>query len=259
MIIQGLNKNAVFFTFAIVLSLVFILCSCEKLEEADIGPGPKPPGPKTFYCHFKADFVQKMNNGGGMKSTVEGTTWENCTSTRIETLIQSPGMPTPIKLVTINRPDLNLTWQLYEKSKKYIERSLDEPSPGEKFAAPPVYKKADVEYEKVGTETVNGHDCVKYRATVSISGEETQEFYVWSAKDLKDLIIKREFVLADGSLNTWELKNIELGQQPNDLFEIPAGYTKATDDEMSTLMMREMMGGEMPSMPKMPTIPPTEE
>lgn len=264
MITQRSNKSVIVLTLAVILSLLFIHSGCEKIEREDIAPGPEAPGPKTtgpktFYCHFKADFIQKINRAGEWETTVEGTTWENCTSTRIESSMASPGMPAPIRLVTINRPDLNVSWQLFEKSKKYVEHSLDEPSPGEDFQAPPIYNKTNVDYEKVGTETVNGYDCVKYRATVSAPGEESREFYVWSAKKLKDLIIKQEFAMADGSMYTWELNNIELGQQPDDVFEIPADYTKASEGEMSTLMMREMMGGSMPTMPNIPTMPPTEE
>jgi hypothetical protein len=100
---------------------------------------------------------------------------------------------------------------------------------------------------------------VKYVVTVPVAGSDVQEFYVWSAKDLKDMIIREEFTMADGTMYLWELDNIELGKQPDDVFEIPADYTKATESEMGNLMMREMMGGDMPAMPNMPTMPPVEE
>ncbi|MBN1574671.1 MAG: DUF4412 domain-containing protein [Deltaproteobacteria bacterium] len=263
MIIQRPGKYVVVFTFAVILSFMLVLCGCEKLQKEDTAPGPEASGPevsepekhgpKTFNCKFKADFVQKMKEAGGWKTIAKGTTWENCSSTRTETSMDAPGMPAPIKLITITRPDLNLSWQIFEKSKKYVERPLDQPVSGEGFRDPSLYKKVDVDYERVGTETVNGHDCVKYRGTVSISGEGPQEFYVWSARDLKDLIIKKEFVMADGSIYSWEIDNIELGEQSDDVFEIPAGYTKASDDEIGTLMMMEVMGGKMPSMPIVPS------
>jgi hypothetical protein len=252
-----------------MLSLMFILSGCGKVEKEDAATGPdtsapevsvpEKTGPKSFYCHFKADFTQRINRAGEGETTIEGTTWENCTSTRTESSMTPPGVPAPIRFVSINRPDLNVSWQLFEKSRKYVENPLDEPASGEGYQGPPIYDKTKASYEKEGTETVNGYDCVKYKVTVSVPGEELQEFYVWSAKDLKDLVIRQEFTMADGSMYTWELSNIELGKQPDDVFEIPAGYTKATEAEMGTLMMQEMMGGSMPTMPNMPMAPPTGE
>ncbi len=222
------------------------------------GCGKKTPT-IDFYCHYKADFVQKMNKNGEWKTIVEGTTWENCSAMRIETTMSSPGMPNPITFITISRPDLDVSWQLFKKSKKYIEHSLDETIDGRNVEAPPIDIRAAANYEELGKETVNGYDCVKYKATISVSEERSQEIFMWSAKELKDLVIKREFSMPDGSLYTWELSNIEIGEQPKDVFEIPADYTKATEAEMSTLMMKEMMGDSMPMIPMMPPMPPATE
>lgn len=245
MFFRKTNLLTTLFVATLVLSFALLYSGC----------GKKTPT-KDFYCHYKADFVQKMNKNGDWMTTIEGTTWENCSAARIETTMSSPGMPNPITLVTISRPDLDVSWQLFAKSKKYIEHSLDEPSGGGELQAPPIDFRASASYEEVGEETVNGYDCVKYKATITLSEEKTQEFYLWSAKELKDLVIKREFSLPDGSLYIWELNNIEIGKQPEDVFEIPADYTRATEAEMSTLMMKEMMGDSMPMIPMMP---PTTE
>jgi hypothetical protein len=69
---------------------------------------------------------------------------------------------------------------------------------------------------KVGSETVNGRNAVKYEGTNS-SGETEQ---VW-------LDPKLRFPLKwQGKNHGGELRNIQEGGQPASLFEIPAGYTK---------------------------------
>lgn len=69
---------------------------------------------------------------------------------------------------------------------------------------------------KVGNETVNGRNTVKYEGS-SNSGEVSQ---VWLDPKL------RFPVKWQGKNSGGELRNIQEGGQPASLFEIPAGYTK---------------------------------
>jgi hypothetical protein len=69
---------------------------------------------------------------------------------------------------------------------------------------------------KVGNETVNGRNTVKYEGT-SNSGDVN---YVWLDPKL------RFPVKWQGKNSGGELRNIQEGGQPGSLFEIPAGYTK---------------------------------
>ena len=69
---------------------------------------------------------------------------------------------------------------------------------------------------KVGSETVNGRNTVKYEGTNS-SGDQSQ---VWLDPKL------RFPVKWKGKNSEGELRNIQEGGQPASLFEIPAGYTK---------------------------------
>jgi hypothetical protein len=69
---------------------------------------------------------------------------------------------------------------------------------------------------KVGDESVNGRNAVKYEATNSKG--ETGHFW---------LDPKLRFpVKWDGKNNAGELRNIQEGTQSASLFEIPSGYTK---------------------------------
>jgi hypothetical protein len=69
---------------------------------------------------------------------------------------------------------------------------------------------------KVGTETVNGRNAVKYEGT-NARGEAGT---VW-------IDPKLQFpVKWQGKDGGGELRNIQEGSQPASLFEVPAGYTK---------------------------------
>ena len=69
---------------------------------------------------------------------------------------------------------------------------------------------------KVGSETVNGRNTVKYEST-NASGDVS---HFWLDPKL------RFPVKWDGKSNGGELRNIQEGTQPASLFEIPAGFTK---------------------------------
>jgi hypothetical protein len=69
---------------------------------------------------------------------------------------------------------------------------------------------------KIGDETVNGRSAVKYEGT-SASGE-TSTFWLDS---------KLKFPLKwQGKNNSGEIRDIQEGAQPSNLFDVPAGYTK---------------------------------
>jgi hypothetical protein len=78
---------------------------------------------------------------------------------------------------------------------------------------------------KVGSETVNGRNTVKYEGT-NAEGESST---VW-------LDSKVRFpVKWEGKKSGGEMRNIQEGAQPASLFEIPAGFTKM---DMGSMMQR---------------------
>jgi len=70
---------------------------------------------------------------------------------------------------------------------------------------------------KIGSDTVNGRTTVKYEG-VSNKGEKN---HFWVDTKLH-CVIKTDGGTGDGI----ELRNIQEGSQPADLFEVPVGYTK---------------------------------
>ena len=78
---------------------------------------------------------------------------------------------------------------------------------------------------KVGSETVNGRNTVKYEGT-NASGESNT---MWLDPKL------RFPVKWQGKNSGGEMRNIQEGSQPASLFDIPAGFTKM---DMSGMMQR---------------------
>jgi hypothetical protein len=69
---------------------------------------------------------------------------------------------------------------------------------------------------KIGSDTVNGRNTVKYEAT----NADGKSGVVWLDPKL------RFPVKWQGKDDSWDLKNIQEGSQPDSLFEIPVGYQK---------------------------------
>ncbi|HEY8670748.1 MAG TPA: hypothetical protein VIL63_07910 [Terriglobales bacterium] len=82
----------------------------------------------------------------------------------------------------------------------------------------------DYKCRKVGDETVNGRDTVKYEGT---SSKQSGTDYVWIDKKI-DFPVKWQ----QASEKSGELRNIQTGPQAGSLFEIPAGYQKMDASQM---------------------------
>jgi hypothetical protein len=77
-----------------------------------------------------------------------------------------------------------------------------------------------------GKETVDGRAVEKWEVAVEASGRQTTRTFQWYDTELK-LAIRQEF--PGGAVS--ELKNIRVGKQPDDLFVVPAGYTRTAQPE----------------------------
>lgn len=118
--------------------------------------------------------------------------------------------------VTILRLDKKVSWTLMPE-KQYMEVA---------FNFDPNQLNPDFEYEvkTIGNETVNGYSCqvVEYVYKDKKLGSLVQ----WIADDL-GFAVKTQTKNARGKVeSTVEYKNIAVGLQPDNLFEIPAGYKK---------------------------------
>jgi hypothetical protein len=119
-------------------------------------------------------------------------------------------------MVMLNRGDKKTGYTLYPKVQKYLVHTETEEQ-GE---------KPKVEKTKVGSESIDGHPCDKYKVVVTYKSEKPQEGFIWNARDLGGMTIRSEVENKDFKVTT-DLKNVVLRKSPASVFEIPTGYTEA--------------------------------
>ena len=120
----------------------------------------------------------------------------------------------------IVRADKNLMWVVMTGQKSYMEMKYD-PS-----KAPKTQEKlrGEVSRKLIGHEKVDGHPTEKYDVTYTESGK-TERMYQWIATDIKFPV---KMASIDGSW-TMEYRNINMGLQPDSLFESPGGLPEGGD------------------------------
>ena len=123
-------------------------------------------------------------------------------------------------LVTIGRQDLGRGWVVFPSMKRYHEIPLDRAESGKLFFKP----APDQIVERLGTETVAGYRCEKLRIRGGGPGSTTSAhgtLTVWISSRFPMPLRSRT---AGGDIT--ELRNIEVGPQPAELFELPDGSTE---------------------------------
>jgi hypothetical protein len=120
------------------------------------------------------------------------------------------------RMTMLNRGDKKVSYTLYPSAQKYLVHTEAEAQD----------EKPKVEKTKVGSETIDGHPCDKYKVVVTYKSEKPQEGFIWNARDLGGMTIRSEVENKDFKITT-DLKNIVLKSSPASVFEIPAGYTEA--------------------------------
>jgi hypothetical protein len=115
--------------------------------------------------------------------------------------------------VTILRMDKKVAWTLMPEMGTYMEVSLEFDPNG------PQAEVGQFETVNVGSENIEGYQCdvVKYE----YKDKKLGSTIMWQAKDLGGFAIKMEYY---NSTTTYT--NIKAEKQPDELFELPAGYTK---------------------------------
>ncbi len=124
-------------------------------------------------------------------------------------------------MVNIIRKDKDVTWTLIPEKKVYMESTINE-ADMQRFMVS--MDDAVGKEEDLGTEIVNGYKCNKKRieTTVKVMGfERTTSAVVWKSDEFPFPIRTQD----DGG-GISEMRNIKKGPQPDELFEIPSGYSK---------------------------------
>jgi len=124
-------------------------------------------------------------------------------------------------LTAIVREDRELIWTLMPQQNMYMEVTLDgtESGGGSAFEGSEV-----VESRELGTEDVNGQRTTKYEVTIRDRAGGTAAGTLWTTA--QRIPVKMDMVVDGGEHVVVELRDIEVGPQPDALFEVPAGYTR---------------------------------
>lgn len=153
-------------------------------------------------------------------------------------------------IYTITDGGTQKTIMVNPQSKTYYEQVQQKRGEAPSIHDPNVVREAT---KKLGSETVDGHPCVKSEVTFYLKDTPTQKHKVtiWEAQDLGGLPIRTEMIVeamqkAGGSGKmVSEMKEIKVGGATASMFEVPKDYKKV--NSMPELMG---MGGDMQNMMK---------
>jgi hypothetical protein len=123
-----------------------------------------------------------------------------------------------MQTVMIIRRDKQLGWMLMPMQKMYSE--VDFAQAQQQSGAAP---DEQVEITEVGAETVEGHAATKYKMLMK---DGSAGGFIWITTD--GIPVKMDMLSKSGrekSRMTMTLKNIQIGAQDPQLFEIPTGYS----------------------------------
>jgi hypothetical protein len=136
------------------------------------------------------------------------------------------------KLTTISLPEDKVVYMIYPSLQAYAEMPVSKADAAKSGA------DDEVSLTEVGREEVDGHQCVKNKATVKNKEGKTSEFTVWNATELKNFPVKIE-TTQDGMDITMLFKNVKFDKPAASQFAAPEGMTKYTS--VMSLMQQEMM------------------
>ncbi|MBI3797908.1 MAG: DUF4412 domain-containing protein [Deltaproteobacteria bacterium] len=119
-----------------------------------------------------------------------------------------------VQIVTIARLDEKIVYVLLPVQKLFVEKPLSEKDGILAYVSDPNAKR-----ELVGTETLNGQTCDKYKMMV-----REKMFYVWITKDSHTPLM----MFSPESETRIEWSNVQVGPQPADLFKPPGDFQKFT-------------------------------
>ena len=127
--------------------------------------------------------------------------------------------------IVIARPDRKLTWSVYPHAKSYAEIPMSK----EEISAQGANYKFDKTPE--GRETVDGHDCAKFKMTLTTPKGEKTEATVWSATDLRSFPLQIRMAIDADSTMVIKFRDVKLVPPDDREFEAPGALTKYDSPE----------------------------
>ena len=158
-------------------------------------------------------------------------------------------------MVTITLTDAKKTIMMSTVSKTYFEQPIQDRGKTLDVYDPEIA----FDKKKIGTETIDGHPCIKYDATFYRKSKPAEKYKatIWEAQDLKDFNIQTEIAVpvdqksqGPAGMMVMKYKNIKLGTATASMFEVPKDYKKA--GSMQEVLMPGGMGDMSEMMKNMP-------
>ena len=166
---------------------------------------------------------------------------------------ENPGMK---DVVTITLGEMKKTIMMNRSNKTYLEQPLQ----GQERTPNAYDPDMVIDKKKVGTDTIDGHPCIKYDAVFYRKGQPDEKFKatLWEAQDLREFNIQTELTIpanpkdpgARGKM-VMKFKDIKLGAAKASMFEVPGDYRKVSSvQEVMGMGSMEDMMEMMKKMPK---------
>ena len=186
----------------------------------------------AYFNGFSADVIMHSNSAEGKSSVMNGKIYFSKDKMRTENTIETNGHS--MSSIVIVRTDKNVMWMLMPQQNMYMETPINQ----QEAARAKAISNNPVDEKPVGSEMVDGQMADKYEIN---NGKCTGYKYISSASHF----LLRIEMDCGNSHTVMEYKNIQKGEPPDELFEIPAGYKKFSYGSASDIMnMGKDMAGK---------------
>ena len=196
-----------------------------------VGALPVGAAPLTVpQVEYSADSVMQTEEG-----TVEQHVFYTPTKERRETLgAAAASREAPVQII---RKDTKVMWQLMPSEKMYMEHKFGQGNSKD-------MAQWDFEETVVGDEVMDGIKVTKYKTIATSTDGKKYGGFSWRTKE--GIPIKTDLLYKEGTEKRrmmTELRNVKIGKQDPQLFEIPQEFTKFDmSGMMGGMMGREGMG-----------------
>jgi hypothetical protein len=166
-----------------------------------------PSGPMSVKCHLSYDHGNSRSEMN--MADVQSTSLPPNAAAQLKAI----GMD---EVVTITRPAATNIITLYPNLRSYFSMPL--PASGGSTG------KYNVQTSRLGTETVNGHSCIKNKVVVTVNGQ-SHEFTTWNATDLNNFPVQIA-ISEQGVSALMSFQNVSFNSINAGMFQPPSGYTR---------------------------------
>jgi hypothetical protein len=137
------------------------------------------------------------------------------------------------KMVIVSLPEKKLSLMMYPSLHAYAEMSTENAQVPNQAD-----KNTKIDKTSLGKETIDGHDCEKFKVLITTDQGAHHEATVWSATDLKDFPVQVQMAESGNDI-TIKFRDVKLEKPDASLFDAPSDFTKYESPQ--ALMQGEMM------------------